>query len=147
MAAVHAELVQLARTLVSGERDAPDGLSFAQHSLLSFVARRPGCRATDISDAFAVHRSTVSRQLRSCVDSGWVRAEPNPSRSGYPLSLTERGAAVLASADRRRLDEVRARTRGWSPDEIALFADVLRRFREAPTVAGAAARNGDDSHA
>ncbi|RVW08147.1 MarR family transcriptional regulator [Prescottella agglutinans] len=150
VAAVHAELVQLARELVAGGRDAQGGPSFAQHSVLSFVARNPGCRATDISDAFGVNRSTVSRQLRGCLEAGWVRSEPGSVRTGYPLRLTAEGAAVLADADRMRFDEVRARVRGWSPAEIAQFARTLRRFRDASVPADehdATVRVGDDAHA
>lgn len=158
VAAVHAELVQLARDLVAGGRDAQGGPSFAQHSVLSFVARNPGCRATDISDAFGVNRSTVSRQLRGCLDSGWVRSEIGPLRAGYPLHLTDQGAAILAAADRRRLDEVRARVDSWSPTEVAEFAGILRRFRRAPVSIEAPDtfdrddafdrdRDGDDTHA
>jgi DNA-binding MarR family transcriptional regulator len=150
VAALHAELVQLARELVSGGRDVEGGPSFAQHSVLSFVARNPGCRATDISDAFGVNRSTVSRQLRGCLDAGWVRSEPGSVRSGNPLHLTAQGAEVLADADRRRLDEVRVRVHGWSPTEVAQFARILRRFRDASApvdVSDATARVGDDAHA
>ncbi|WP_430331720.1 MarR family winged helix-turn-helix transcriptional regulator [Rhodococcus sp. ACT016] len=150
VAAVHAELVQLARELVTGGRDIEGGPSFAQHSVLSFVARHPGCRATDISDAFGVNRSTVSRQLRGCLEAGWVRTEPGTVRNGYPLRLTAEGVAVLADADRRRFDEVRTRVRGWTPDEIAQFARTLRRFRDAPVPTDAhdaTARVGDDAHA
>ncbi|MDH6675858.1 DNA-binding MarR family transcriptional regulator [Rhodococcus sp. LBL1] len=150
VAAVHAELVQLARELVAGGRDAQGGPSFAQHSVLSFVARHPGCRATDISDAFGVNRSTVSRQLRGCLEAGWVRTEPGSVRNGYPLQVTVQGAAVLADADRKRFDEVRERVRGWSPDEIAQFARTLQRFRDPSVPADdhdAPARVGDDAHA
>lgn len=147
---MHAELVQLARELIAGGRDAQGGPSFAQHSVLSFIARNPACRATDISDAFGVNRSTVSRQLRGCLDSGWVRTETGSLRTGYPLQLTDLGVAVLAAADRRRLDEVRERVDGWSPAEIAQFAEILRRFRTAPLTAetsDAPDRVGDDAHA
>ena len=147
---MHAELVQLARDLVAGGRDARGGPSFAQHSLLSFIARNPGCRAIDVSEAFGLNRSTVSRQLRGCLESGWARTEAGSLRAGYPLRLTEQGAAVLAVADRRRLDEVRARLHGWSPAEIAQFVDVLHRFRVAADpidAPDAPTRVGDDAHA
>lgn len=147
---MHAELVQLARELIAGGRDAQGGPSFAQHSVLSFVARNPGCRATDISDAFGVNRSTVSRQLRGCLESGWVRTDAGSLRTGYPLQLTDQGTAVLAAADRRRLDEVRARVRGWSPAEVTQFAEILRRFRTAPLTNETSDdpdRVGDDAHA
>ncbi|MBC2639273.1 MULTISPECIES: MarR family winged helix-turn-helix transcriptional regulator [unclassified Rhodococcus (in: high G+C Gram-positive bacteria)] len=128
--AVHDELVRLVRQLVAGDRPPAGSPTFAQHSLLSFVARNPGCRATQISDAFGVHRSTVSRQLRGCVDEGWVHAEPGPLRSGHPLSLTDVGIAVLAGADARRVEEVRDRVASWSDSEIAAFARDLRKFRQ-----------------
>lgn len=128
--AVHDELVRLVRQLVAGDRPPAGSPTFAQHSLLSFVARNPGCRATQISDAFGVHRSTVSRQLRGCVDEGWVHAEPGPLRSGHPLSLTDVGIAVLAGADARRVEEVRDRVASWSDGEIAAFARDLRKFRQ-----------------
>ncbi|EKT81229.1 MULTISPECIES: MarR family winged helix-turn-helix transcriptional regulator [Rhodococcus] len=128
--AVHDELVRLVRQLVAGDRPPVGSPTFAQHSLLSFVARNPGCRATQISDAFGVHRSTVSRQLRGCIDEGWVHAEPGPLRSGHPLSLTDGGVAVLAGADARRVEEVRDRVASWSDGEIAAFARHLRKFRQ-----------------
>ncbi|QBJ97849.1 MarR family transcriptional regulator [Rhodococcus sp. ABRD24] len=145
VAAVHAELVQLARQLVTGGRAADGAPSFAQHSVLSYIGRNPGCRATEISDAFGVNRSTVSRQLRGCVDAGWVLADSGSVRAGHPLQLTGQGIAVVAAADRRRFDDVRTRVQGWSATEIAQFARLLHRFRTgaAPTVAIA----GDDTHA
>ena len=73
--AVHDELVRLVRQLVAGDGPPAGSPTFAQHSLLSYIARNPGCRATQISESFGVHRSTVSRQLRVCIDEGWVRAE------------------------------------------------------------------------
>ena len=147
---MHAVLVQLARELIAGARDTPGGLSFAQHSMLSFIARNPGCRATDISDAFGVHRSTISRQLRVCLESGWVRTETGTLRAGYPLQVTDAGAAALTAADRTRLDEVRARVTGWTPAEIAQFAHALNRFHDAAVPAAtsdAPPRVGDDAHA
>ncbi|MDV7353238.1 MarR family transcriptional regulator [Rhodococcus oxybenzonivorans] len=127
--AVHDELVRLVRQLVAGDGPPAGSPTFAQHSLLSYIARNPGCRATQISESFGVHRSTVSRQLRVCIDEGWVRAEAGPLRSGHPLTLTDAGVAVLAGADARRVEEVRDRMASWSDRDIAAFADHLRRFR------------------
>ncbi|MFC7449756.1 MarR family winged helix-turn-helix transcriptional regulator [Rhodococcus daqingensis] len=126
---VHEELVHLVRQLMTGERPAEGLPTFAQHSVLSYIARNPGCRATEISDAFGVHRSTVSRQLRGCVDAGWVQAESGPIRSGHPLSLTGPGRDVLGDADRRRRDEVGDRVRDWSAADIDDLARMLHRFR------------------
>ncbi|MFD4367815.1 MarR family winged helix-turn-helix transcriptional regulator [Rhodococcus sp. NPDC058521] len=129
--AVHDELVRLLRQLVADGRPEDGAPTFAQHSLLTFVARNPGCRATDISDAFHVHRSTVSRQLRVCIDEGWVHAEPGPLRTGHPLTLTATGGRVLDAATAERLEQVADRLGAWSDMEIESFADLLRRFRRS----------------
>ncbi|KOS53561.1 MarR family winged helix-turn-helix transcriptional regulator [Rhodococcus rhodochrous] len=127
---VYDEFVYLVRHLTAGERAHDDVLSLAQHSMLGFIDRNPGCRATDISDAFSVNRSTVSRQLRSCIDAGWVQAEAGPTRLGHPLRLTARGREILARTVAGRHDEIRAALTGWDRDDIDRFVDMLRRFRQ-----------------
>ncbi|UYP20284.1 MarR family winged helix-turn-helix transcriptional regulator [Rhodococcus sp. Z13] len=129
VARVYEEFVLLVRLLTSGARVEDGGLTLAQHSLLGFIARNPGCRATDISEAFGVHRSTVSRQLRHAVEAGWVEAETGPARIGHPLRLTDHGAQILRRAVDSRLDDVRAGLGGWAPDDLDRFVTLLRRFR------------------
>lgn len=126
---VYDEFVHLVRFLTAGERSDDSSLSLAQHSLLGFIARNPGCRATDISEVFGVNRSTVSRQVRHCIDEGWLSADSGPTRLGHPLRLTDRGHAVLAITVTRRYDEVTAGLAGWGQDEIDTFIHLLRRFR------------------
>lgn len=127
---VYDEFVYLVRFLTAGERAHDGSLTLAQHSLLGYIARNPGCRATDISEVFGVNRSTVSRQLRNGVDAGWVDAGTGPTRLGHPLHLTARGTALLAATVARRHDEVRAGLDGWGEDDLELFVRLLRRFRE-----------------
>ncbi|MFC9790884.1 MarR family winged helix-turn-helix transcriptional regulator [Rhodococcus sp. NPDC127528] len=146
VARVHEEMVNLLREVMTGERPSDGVPTFAQHSVLSFIARHPGCRATDISDAFGVHRSTVSRQLRQCVDGGWVHAEPGPVRQGHPLTLTDVGTGVLADADRHRRAEVDARVRDWPTDEVEEFAALLHHFRSSTTPARRDAETTGDDH-
>ncbi|WP_241387180.1 MarR family winged helix-turn-helix transcriptional regulator [Rhodococcus sp. CH91] len=129
VARVYEEFVLLVRFLTSGARAQDSGLSLVQHSLLGFISRNPGCRATDISEVFGVHRSTVSRQLRHAVDAGWVEAESGPARAGHPLRLTDHGAAVLEGAVMRRLDDVRSGIDRWDQDDLDRFVHLLRRFR------------------
>jgi len=147
VAEVYDEFVHLVRYLIAGERAHSDALSFAQHSLLGYIARNPGCRATDVSDAFGLNRSTVSRQLRTCVDAGWVAAEPGPTRLGHPLNLTDRGRAVLEDTVGRRHDDVRAGLAGWDQDELDRFVHLLRRFRHGVDTASAATTDTNDGDA
>lgn len=81
MVEVYDEFVHLVRFLTAGERSDDSSLSLAQHSLLGFIARNPGCRATDISEVFGVNRSTVSRQVRHCIDQ--VGSLRTPDRQGW----------------------------------------------------------------
>lgn len=144
---VYDEFVSLVRYLTAGERAHDGALSLAQHSLLGYIARHPGCRATDVSDAFGVNRSTVSRQLRSCVDAGWVAAEPGPTRLGHPLNLTDHGRTVLADTVGRRHDEVRAGLAGWDQDELDRFVHLLRRFRRGMDTMSTATTDTNDGDA
>ncbi len=70
-----------------GRRTRSSGRSVVRPALGPLVRRaHPGCRATDISDAFGVNRSTVSRQLRGA----WTRAgcDPRSARSGPAIHFT-----------------------------------------------------------
>jgi DNA-binding MarR family transcriptional regulator len=145
---VYDEFVGLVRFLTAGERSDDNSLSLAQHSLLGFIARNPGCRATDISEVFGVNRSTVSRQVRHCVDEGWLSVDSGPTRLGHPLSLTDQGHGVLAVTVTRRYGEVAAGLAGWGEDEIDTFVHLLRRFRsgvDASTPSSTDQNDGDFS--
>ncbi len=132
---MHDALTQIVREIIAG-RPAAEGLpSFAQQAALSYIGRNPGCRATEIAEAFGVHRSTVSRQLRSCADAGWVEAGEGSLHAGYPLTLSAAGRAVLAAATGHDLAQLDERTADWTPGEIADFAHALQRFRHTdPTI-------------
>ncbi|EME22429.1 MarR family winged helix-turn-helix transcriptional regulator [Rhodococcus triatomae] len=144
VALVHEELVHLVQQLMTGERSDVDTPTFAQHSVLSYIDRNPGCRATQIADAFGVHRSTVSRQIKSCVDSGWVSADIGPVRSGHPLTLTRDGERTLDAANRSRQAEVADRVRDWPTDDVDTFARLLHQFRStASPIPDNPTRGGD----
>lgn len=140
---VHDELVHLIRQLIT--RTDSGSLTFAQHSVLSYIERNPGCRATQIAESFGVHRSTISRQIRSGVDSGWVSAEPGPVRSGNPLTLTEAGERTLADADDSRLTDVGHRVRDWRAEDVEQFAQMLHRFRVTSPVPDIDTSGGDSN--
>lgn len=143
VAQVHEELVHLVRQLVTGDRVDAAAPSFALHSVLSYIERNPGCRATQIADAFGVHRSTVSRQIKTCVDSDWVKAEIGPVRNGHPLTLTDAGARMLERADRSRQAEVADRVRSWPSEDVDTFAQLLRRFSATEPISDTDTSGGD----
>ncbi|GAB4587204.1 MarR family winged helix-turn-helix transcriptional regulator [Nocardia sp. IFM 10818] len=136
LVAVHDGLTQIVREIIAG-RPAAEGLpSFAQQAALSYIGRNPGCRATEIAESFGVHRSTVSRQVRACMDAGWVEAGEGSLHAGYPLTLSAAGRAVLAAANGHDLARLGERLADWTPREIADFARALRRFHHPESTMG-----------
>ncbi|WP_306360248.1 MarR family winged helix-turn-helix transcriptional regulator [Nocardia sp. CC227C] len=136
LVAVHDELAWIVREIIAG-RPAAEGVpSFAQQSTLSYIERNPGCRATQLAEAFGVHRSTVSRQLRSCMDAGWVAAGEGSLHAGYPLTLTPAGRRALESAVARDLALLGERMNDWTSREVSDFAAALRRFRHPHPTTG-----------
>ncbi|KAF0845376.1 MarR family winged helix-turn-helix transcriptional regulator [Nocardia caishijiensis] len=129
LVAVHDALTQIVREVIAA-RPASEGIpSFAQRSALSYIERNPGCRATELAEAFGVHRSTVSRQLRTCIEAGWVTAGEGNSRAGYPLTLTDSGRRAHAAAVEQDLVLLDQRMNDWTVDDITDFARALRRFQ------------------
>lgn len=136
LVAVHDALTHIVREIIAG-RPAAEGLpSFAQQAALSYIDRNPGCRATEIAESFGVHRSTVSRQLRVCMDLGWVEAGEGSLRVGYPLTLSTAGRRVLAEAAGHDLARLGERTADWTPRELADFARTLQRFLQPDPTMG-----------
>ncbi|MGY0499618.1 MarR family winged helix-turn-helix transcriptional regulator [Nocardia sp. FBN12] len=136
LVAVHDALTQIVREIIAGRPVAEGIPSFAQRSALSYIERNPGCRATELADAFGVHRSTVSRQLRTCIDAGWVQPGAGSLRAGYPLTLTAAGRRAHAAAIEQDLTLLAERTNDWTARDVAEFADALRRFQHPDQTLG-----------
>ena len=106
-------------------------LSYVEHSLLQFIGSTPGCRATDIASSFHLNRSTVSRQVASLLDHGFVeykaRGEDSHHR-GRELQLTQSGKDRLASARGEQRKASFERLAEWSDDELKTFAALLDRY-------------------
>lgn len=136
LVAVHDGLTGIVREIVAG-RPVTEGVpSFTQQSTLSYIDRNPGCRATEIAEVFGVHRSTVSRQVRGCIDAGWVQAGEGSLRVGYPLDLTTAGRRALSAAIDRDLAGLDERTADWTAREIADLARALRRLGHPDSTIG-----------
>lgn len=130
---VHTALITIARR-GSVRRQARSSLSRVEESLLAHLAAHPGQRAIDIADHFRLNRSTVSRQLAGLVERGLVADADGEevSRRGQPLSVTAKGADILAEGDDSLLSAVDARIREWSDADVERFADLLERFNTDP---------------
>ncbi|WP_427018515.1 MarR family winged helix-turn-helix transcriptional regulator [Pseudarthrobacter sp. P1] len=131
--AVYEHLLTVTRRGSARSRRLSEPLSFVEHSLVRFVASRPGVRATDIAAAFALNRSTVSRQVNTLIELGLVAyatsGAEEPGR-GRVLGLTEHGRAQLANSAAAQRAVLTERLNGWSDADVAAFAAMLARFNE-----------------
>ncbi|WP_082634149.1 MarR family winged helix-turn-helix transcriptional regulator [Arthrobacter alpinus] len=71
--AVFGQLREISRRSTARSRSIETTLTFVEDSLLRFIAASDGARATDIASAFALNRSTVSRQINTLITMGLVQ--------------------------------------------------------------------------
>jgi DNA-binding MarR family transcriptional regulator len=90
-----------------------------------------GCHGKDLAVRSALDPSTVSRAVAALVRLGMVRrtADPTDGRASY-LALTDAGQASLSATTRWYDDLLADALTGWSPQELATFATMLRRFSD-----------------
>lgn len=132
IARVQRELTTIGRRGTARVRRQDEALSTVDRSLLAYIREHPGCRAVEIAGHYQLNRSTVSRQLATLAESGYVVSEPEERAGrGQALSITDRGAGVLDAADEALRGTMTGRLRGWSETEIADFAAMLERYNAA----------------
>jgi DNA-binding MarR family transcriptional regulator len=82
-----------------------------------------------VADALGVDQPRASRLVATAVEAGLVRrgADPGDGRRSV-LSLTPRGAGVLAEGHRARRAAVEAAIAGWPAEDRASFARLLGAY-------------------
>jgi DNA-binding MarR family transcriptional regulator len=98
----------------------PD-LTLVEYSVLDFLGAHDDARAVDLATHFLLDKSTVSRQLAALRERGLI--EPGPQ-----LALSPAGTQALQEAHRRQSEALRERFDGWDTEDIARFANYLRRY-------------------
>ena len=134
MLTVYSQLEAISRRGVARNRRESAPLTVVQHTLLTFIAATPACRAIDIAQALRLNRSTVSRQVADLFELGLVRNatdDESEGGRGQILLLTERGAAMLETSLRANQIELARRLADWTDDEIDRLANDLTRFNDA----------------
>lgn len=76
----------------------PAGLKLSQYSVLANVARQGGQTITQLAARMALDRTTLTRNLRPMVKSGWIRLAAGGDRRAQAVHLTAQGAAILKHA-------------------------------------------------
>ncbi|MFB9308661.1 DNA-binding MarR family transcriptional regulator [Agromyces hippuratus] len=121
-------LIVISRRGVADARIADISLSMTDQSILGYIVDHPGCRSTDIAQAFRLNRSTVSRQLAGLTKLGVVCEKTDASGRGRPLELTDSGWAAYNEAIGILQRVVDDNLDDWTDAEVARFAHDLQRF-------------------
>lgn len=128
---VYHHMQMITRRANSRARQLAEPLSMVEHSLLRFIADTPGTRATDIAEAFALNRSTVSRQVGTLLDLGYAVYDDSEAGRGRVLELTKLGQERLDASAAVHRAAVTERLEGWSEEQISDFVLALKRYNEA----------------
>lgn len=89
----------------------PLGLRITQFSLLRGLGRLGEATSTQLAAELALDRTTISRNVKLLVDSGWVDVKEADDRRERVLSLNKAGRKVIADATpywqraQRRIEE------------------------------------------
>lgn len=99
------------------------------YKLLSTVVRSGSCGAGDLADLLATDKSVVSRQVKMMEELGLIVSEPDPA-DGRARILRATPIAVEKINAIRDSNQAMLRDRlsDWSEDELAHFAESLKRL-------------------
>jgi DNA-binding MarR family transcriptional regulator len=121
-----------AASLVAAELDPV--LDFSGYLLAVAIAegdRGDGVRATDLAEAFGVHKSTISRGLAQLEQVGLVeRLRDEQDRRARRVHLTGDGSRRLWEVRQRRWDHFNAVISAWDPDDTRTLALLLGRLTD-----------------
>jgi DNA-binding MarR family transcriptional regulator len=111
------------------------GLRTTQYSLLCVLARAGQVRQGDLSGLTSLDETTLTRNLRPLIASGWVATGIGEDRREKLVRLTEAGAAKLRQA-RPAWERAQERMQSRLPDGawsglLATLPDVARLADEA----------------
>lgn len=106
-------------------------VEWSAHVILKTLRTEGPIRAGALAEAVQSDPSTVSRQVAALVRDGLLerRADPQDGRAAL-LVLTDRAREVLADQDKARLGHFARMLAGWSDEDLAQFAGLLRRFTD-----------------
>jgi DNA-binding MarR family transcriptional regulator len=109
-------------------------LDYGAYLVLMMVFDAPdGVRASELAEAFAVHKSTISRAVSQLERLGLVEREPDPEDGRAQLLTVPSEAAARIQEVRTDVhDWLGALLDGWSLEERATFANLARRLNETP---------------
>ena len=116
-------------------------LDGAAYGLLALLQDAGPLRASDLVTRLGLDKSTVSRQIASLVDLGFVdrTADPADGRAQV-LTPSREGAARLAHIREARRARWESDLSGWPPEDVATLGELLDRLNRLGEAREAEAR-------
>jgi DNA-binding MarR family transcriptional regulator len=116
-------------------------LDGAAYGLLALLQDAGPLRASDLVTRLGLDKSTVSRQIASLVDLGFVdrTADPADGRAQV-LTPSREGAARLARIREARRARWESDLSGWPPEDVATLGELLDRLNRLGEAREAEAR-------
>jgi len=106
-----------------------EGLQPAAFHIARWLYAFGPAKPSVIADAVGMDRSSTSTLIGRMRDLGLVAGSPDPhDRRGVIVGLTESGGVRVADALADRGDELHARTRDWSTDDLSQLVALLGRL-------------------
>jgi DNA-binding MarR family transcriptional regulator len=82
-----------------------------------------------LAQSFGLDPSTITRQVQSLEQSGWVARRADPSdRRAFLLDVTSDGRDVLVETRERRRRWLRDALTDWSEQDLVVFGRLLEQF-------------------
>ncbi|MWB97609.1 MarR family winged helix-turn-helix transcriptional regulator [Agromyces seonyuensis] len=134
VATVIQDLGALFASVRVGWRDAaasvhPDLAPFG-YQVLTNIETGKATTAGELVDRLRTDKSAVSRQLRQLESLDLVESRPDPTdRRARILSATPLAVERVRAARERYEASLGERLRHWSPEELAMFSELLARLR------------------
>ncbi|CAG6398023.1 MarR family winged helix-turn-helix transcriptional regulator [Streptomyces cocklensis] len=126
---VQRELTAFARRARAAAARMHPELSLVAYTILAHLEEQQGCRATDLAAYYLLDKSTVSRQVASLEQLGFIeRRVDEADHRVQVLHLAPGGIEILTAARARRQESIQVRLAAWDPEDLERFARYLVRY-------------------
>ncbi len=112
------------------ERLADTGLTGWQYSFITHLHRQPGLTQEQLADTLHLNKSSVTRNLVSLEEAGFVRRVPSlTDKRTVQVYLTPAGEGLVPVIQRVLKEWSSLVTEGFSPEELTQLSVLLERLR------------------
>jgi DNA-binding MarR family transcriptional regulator len=126
------ELAALVRYITSVSDKKKKNLDRSGYLLLQQITSHGSAGVKALANEYHLDISTVSRQAAALEAKGYVYKIPDPSDGrAYSYHITELGTKELEIYKKERVERLRYLLQGWSDEECAQFARLLKKFNSS----------------